>query len=151
MALNKCIFIGRLVRDVELKNVAGDISVANFTIAVDKRYKAKDQNQPTADFIPVVVWRKSAEFAAKYFSKGKQVSVCGALETYTWDKEDGTKGYGFRINAEELGFADSAKNENGNQSAANNTDGNIGGGFGDEFPAEEGFVSVEGFNDDLPF
>lgn len=149
MALNKCIFIGRLVRDVEFKTVGDDVLVANFTIAVDKRYKGKDQKQPTADFIPIVAWRKSGEFAKKYFSKGKQVSVCGSLETYTWEKEDGTKGYGFRINAEELGFADSVKNENGSNNAASS--GNTGDGFGDEFPAEEGFMNPDGFDDDLPF
>ncbi len=148
MALNKCIFIGRLVRDVEFKTVGDNVPVANFTIAVDKRYKGKDQKQPTADFISVAAWRKSAEFAEKYFSKGKQVSVCGSLETYTWEKEDGTKGYGFRINAEELGFADSAKNENGGNNAAS---GNAGGGFDDGFPAEEGFMNPDGFDDDLPF
>lgn len=149
MALNKCIFIGRLVRDVEFKTVAGDVPVANFTIAVDRRYKGKDQEQPTADFVPVVAWRKSAEFADKYFRKGKQISVCGSLETYTWDKEDGTKGHGFRINTEELGFADSAKNENGGNNTVSS--GNTGGGFGDEFPAEEGFMNSDGFDDDLPF
>ena len=105
--MNKVILIGRLTRDVELKTVGEDISVANFTLAVDRRYKSKNGEQPSADFIPVKVWRKTAEFAAKYFHKGKQVYACGSLETYSYEK-DGEQRYGFRINADEIGFADSA-------------------------------------------
>lgn len=147
MALNKCIFIGRLVRDVDVKTVGNDTKVANFTIAVDRRFKQKDKDQPTADFIPVTVWRKSAEFAEKYFRKGKQVSVCGSLETYNWKKEDGSTGYGFRINADELGFADSSKNGNNNAGTAN-----AGDNFDDGFPAEGGFIPADDFeSDDLPF
>ncbi len=146
MGLNKCIFIGRLTRDVELKTVGDNVPVANFTIAVDRRFKPKDDSQDTADFIPVAAWRKSAEFASKYFHKGKQVYVCGAMETYSWEK-DGVKNYGFRINADEIGFADSAKGEGGNNSPGNtNAD--------DDFPAEIGqsFAPVSDFeNEDLPF
>ncbi len=145
--MNKCIFIGRLVRDVELKTVGDNVPVANFTIAVDKRFKPKEDGQPTADFIPIVAWRKSAEFANKHFHKGKQVAICGSLETYTWDKEDGSKGYGFRINAEELRFADSARGEGGNNSSGNSNAGSNSGDF-DDFPAE---IPNGDFDDDLPF
>ncbi len=149
MGLNKCIFIGRVVRDVELKTVGDNVPVANFTIAVDKRFKPKNEDKPTADFIPVVAWRGTAEFATKYFCKGKQIFVCGSLETYTWDKEDGTKGYGFRINADEVGFADSIKGEStGNNSSGNTYVDNNSGGF-DDFPAE--FPNDNDFDDDLPF
>ena len=158
MSLNNCVFIGRLTRDVELKTVGNGTNLANFTIAVDKRYKSKNDNQPTADFIPVSAWRKTADFVSQYFGKGKQVYVRGALETYSYEGSDGNKRYGFRINAEEVGFADSIKsedrkNETQNSVKQQNTSGNF---------IESGFPSANDFDfgdpsnfnvsdDDLPF
>ena len=143
MGLNKSILIGRLVRDVEMRTVGENTNVANFTLAVDRRFKSRDEEQPKADFIPVTVWRKSAEFAEKYFSKGKQVYVCGAIETYSYEK-DGNKVYGFRVNADEIGFADTLKTDDGNQNESNKA-GN------DDFPMD-GFMPQDDFEgDDLPF
>ncbi len=141
--LNNCTFIGRLVRDPEMKTVGG-ANVANFTLAVDKRFKSKNENAPTADFIPVSVWRSAADFVGKYFHKGKQVSVVGSLETYSYDK-GGERRYGFCINANEVGFADSAKAE------GRPSDRNV------DFPVDEeadfsDFGSPNDFSDDdLPF
>lgn len=151
MALNKVILIGRLTRDVELKTVGNDTSLANFTLAVDRRYKSKNEEQPAADFIPVSAWRKTAEFAGKYFHKGKQVYVCGALETYTYE-QNGEKKFGFRVNAEEVGFADSAGNgDSGQGNQFNGNTGNV---------REPDFADASSFDfgdpndfdgDDLPF
>ena len=106
--LNKIVMIGRLTKNPEIKN-AGEIPKAGFTLAVDRPYKSeKGQN---ADFIPVTVWRKSAEFVQRYFTKGKQVYVAGRLETYVYEV-DGQRRYGFRVNAEEVGFADTKHGEN---------------------------------------
>lgn len=142
--LNNCTFIGRLVKDPEIKT-AGETAVANFTIAVDKRFKSKTQGAPTADFIPISVWRSTAEFVGKYFHKGKQVFVVGNLETYTYEK-NGERRYGFRINADEVGFADSVKADEPSKPAAENHD----------FPVDEtvgfsAFHAPEDFDDDLPF
>ncbi len=140
MALNRVILIGRLVRDVEVKTFGEGVKLASFTLAVDRRFKGKDKNQPSADFIPVSVWRKSAEFAEKYFSKGKQVYVSGALETYSYESEGRTM-HGFRINADEIGFADSIKSDN---APAKETDSNT-------YEADEFSDFADAFDDDLPF
>lgn len=150
MGLNSCNFIGRLTRDVEVSTVGeGNIKVANFTIAVDRSYKGKNENEPTADFIPVQVWRKKAEFAESYFSKGKQVYVSGRLETYSYDNKQGQKVYSFRIDASDIGFADTLKGNNGEQSDNNGTytGGNDGFDMSD-FP-DMGPGNFE--DDDLPF
>lgn len=150
MALNKIILIGRLTKDVELKTVGNDTSLANFTLAVDRRYKSKNEEQRTADFIPVSAWRKTAEFAGKYFHKGKQVYVCGALETYTYE-QNGEKKFGFRVNAEEVGFADSVGNGDNKQEKQSNS--NTGNGSELDF-ADVGdfdFGDPNDFEDDLPF
>ena len=150
MGLNKNIYIGRLTRDPEIKMFGENTKVANFTIAVDRRFKSKKENAPTADFIPITAWRSSAEFVEKYFSKGKQVYVFGSLETYSYDK-DGQKVFSFRINADEVGFADSVRNDNGAQQNTGTYTGNTfpdmnsGNQFGQFEPMGE-------FDDDtLPF
>ena len=144
--LNNCTFIGRLVREPEIKTV-GEAKNASFTIAVDRRFKSKNENAPTADFIPVSVWRNTADFVENYFHKGKQVSVVGSLETYSYDK-DGEKRYGFRINASEVGFADSVKSED----KPSKGDIPVDNGFPvDEEADFSGFGDPNAFGDDLPF
>ena len=140
MALNKVILIGNLTKDVEVKMV-GEAKLANFTLAVNRRFKSKNANQPAADYIPVAAWRHNAEFAEKYFSKGKQVYVVGAIETYSYE-QDGKKQYGFRVNAEEVGFAEAAKAE-ATQPAAKVP----------AYATPGGFIPMEsiGTGDDLPF
>ena len=149
MALNEVILIGRLTRDVETQTV-NDALNARFTLAVDRNYKAKGEDKPQADFIPVTVWRRSAEFAEKYFSKGKQVYVVGSLETYTFDK-DGEKRFAFRVNASRIGFADTARA--GQETKAGTQPAN-GGETGNAAPAgfdELNFMEEGEFSDDLPF
>lgn len=150
MGLNNCSFIGRLTRDVDVATVGeNNVKVASFTLAVDRSYKSKNENDPTADFIPVQVWRKKAEFAENYFSKGKQVYATGRLETYSYDK-DGRTVYAFRLKAEDIGFADTLKGSGNAQT--NETDSSRVGNDDNfdisDFPA----MDPEDFEDDtLPF
>ena len=134
--LNKCIFMGRLTKDPEIK-IVGEAKAASFTIAVSRRYKRKDEDKPSADFIQVTAWRSSADFAEKYFAKGKQVFVVGNLETYSYEK-DGERKFSFCINASELGFAAGKRNDDSEKA---NQGGN------NDFP-DFGDLSV---GDDLPF
>lgn len=150
MGLNKTIFIGRLTKDPEIETFGENAKRANFTLAVDRRFKSKKENAPTADFIPITAWRGTAEFIEKYFSKGKQIYVCGWLETYSYEK-DGQKVFSFRVNADEVGFADTARNDNGAQQ-------NMGAYTGNSFPDMNGhsgfgqFEPMGEFDDDtLPF
>ena len=81
MALNNVVIVGRLTKDVELKQ-AGESTVANFTLAVDKPYN-KEKEHPEANWIDCVAWNKTAEFISKYFTKGKKIGVTGSLQTRT--------------------------------------------------------------------
>lgn len=83
MAINNVVVVGRLTKDVELKNV-GETVVSNFTLAVDKP-KAKDKDHPETNWIDCVAWGKTAEFLAKYFAKGNKVGVTGSLQTRTYE------------------------------------------------------------------
>ncbi|MVX63726.1 single-stranded DNA-binding protein [Clostridium chromiireducens] len=83
--LNSVDLIGRLTKDPVLRQTSNNKSVVTFNIAVNK-------GNEQADFIPIVVWNKQAEYVAKYFHQGDKISVNkGRLSTRTYDAGDGSK------------------------------------------------------------
>lgn len=139
--MNKVILMGRLTRSPEVRYSQGaePVAVARYTLAVNRRFKRKDE--PEADFIPCVALGKSGEFAEKYFRKGRLVGVIGRLQVRSWEDKEGKKHWTTEVIIEEQHFAESKKNSNaaapkeGGQAAAD--------GF---YPIDE---SVE--DEDLPF
>lgn len=87
--LNRVVLIGRLANDPELKYTASGIPVATFRLAVDRRPNAQGERE--TDFIPIVAWRQSAEFAANYLTKGRLLAVDGRLQIRSWVAQDGTR------------------------------------------------------------
>lgn len=108
--MNKAFLIGRLGKDPELKTTQSGISVCTFPLAVDDPFN-KDKD---AQWFNIVCWRKTAEFAAKYFFKGRKVAVEGRLQTRSYDAQDGSKRYITEIVADNIEFCDS-KPEGGAQ------------------------------------
>ena len=103
MAYNKVILIGNLTADIELKQTPSGVSTATFTLAVNRKYKNADGSTST-DFITCVAWRKTAEFAAQYFKKGKAMLVEGELQTRSYTDNNGNKRYVTEVLANEVGF-----------------------------------------------
>src|SRR4028118_2275497 len=104
--LNRIILIGRLANDPEAKYTPSGIAVTTFRIAVDRPMSAEARQQgqeKQTDFIDIVAWRQSAEFAANYLGKGRLVAVEGRLQIREWVAQDGQK----RKSAE--GVADNLK------------------------------------------
>lgn len=114
--MNKVVLIGRLTKDPELRFTPGTgNAVASFTLAVD-RYNSKSQKE--ADFIPIVVWNKTAESTANYLNKGSQVAISGRIQTRSYDANDGTKRYVTEVVADAFGgiqFLDRKSNQNNSQ------------------------------------
>ena len=112
--MNKMILMGRLARDPEIRYLAGAErkSVANFVLAVDRKYK-KD-GEKTADFIPCTAFGKSAEFVEKYLRKGIKIALEGHLNTDSYEK-DGKTIYTWNIIVESMEFAESKKSESNEQ------------------------------------
>ena len=102
--LNKAILMGRMAADPELRHTQSNIPVTNFTLAVDRAY-SKGREKIT-DFIDVVAWRSTAEFAFKYFRKGQLVAVCGSIQTRVWKDEQGNKRKAVEVVADEVHFAE---------------------------------------------
>lgn len=115
--MNKVILVGRLTRDPEVKNTTSGKSVASFTLAVDRRFKNKD-GQKEADFVPIVVWGKQAEFAGQYLSKGSQIGVSGRLQVRSYDAQDGQRRYVTEVVADEINFLNTGKKDGGNSANA---------------------------------
>lgn len=105
--MNRVELIGRLTKDVEARYSQGEnaMCIARFTLAVDRKYK-KD-GEATADFINIVAFSKSGEFAEKYFFKGMKVAVSGRIQTGSYTNKEGQKVYTTEVVAEELEFCES--------------------------------------------
>ena len=103
--MNRVELIGRLTKDIELRT-AGTTSVAKFNLAVDKNRKVKD-GEATADFIPITIFGKAAENAAKYIGKGRLVAVAGRIQSGSYDK-DGKRIYTLDVIGDEIQFLDRA-------------------------------------------
>ncbi|ADL53240.1 single-stranded DNA-binding protein [Clostridium cellulovorans] len=144
--MNKAVLIGRLVRDPELKFAQGTgTAVANFTIAVDRRFSSKDGQKET-DFIPIVVFGKIAETVANYTTKGKLIGVSGRIQTRTYDAQDGGKRYVTEVVSDEVQFLEwgNGNQQSNNQSQSSNQ--GFGGGFDDNFTSP-----CDDSDDSIPF
>ena len=78
--INRVVLVGRLTRDVEVTKKQSGISLARFTVAVNRRY-----NRDQTDFINCVAWIQTADFLGQYAKKGALVSVEGSIQTSSYD------------------------------------------------------------------
>lgn len=137
--------MGRLTRDVEMRQTPNGVSLARFSIAVNRRFAGKDAQQQ-ADFINCVAWRQTGEFIARYFQKGSMIAVVGSIQSRSWDGNDGKKQYATEVIVDEAYFTGS-KSEN---STGGNTDfsdsglDNLNSQYGEDF-------ATIGDEEDLPF
>ena len=106
--LNRIIVMGRMTRDPELRRTNSGTAVASFSLAVDRDFKSLSGEKET-DFIDVVVWRNTAEFVSKYFSKGRMAVVEGRLQLRDWTDKDGNKRRTAEIVADSVYFGDSER------------------------------------------
>ena len=139
MALNRIVIMGRMVKDPELRRTGAGVAVASFTLAVERDFKGQNGEKET-DFIDVVVWRQTAEFVSKYFSKGRVAVVEGRLQLRDWQDKDGNKRRNAEIIADNVYFGDS-KSDGASQ--AQNRE--------DLVRRMNGFAQIEETDGDLPF
>lgn len=87
MSLNRTTLQGRLTRDVELRSTKSGAPVASFTIAWSEKYKEQERKL----FLPCVAWKSTAELLSRYFKKGSELVVEGALTSRQWEDKNGNK------------------------------------------------------------
>lgn len=103
MSVNKCLFIGNLTADPEIRTMPNGEQVANFTIALNERYKAKDGNiVENVEYVRIVLYRRLAEIAGQYLTKGSQVYIEGRLKTRKWQDSNGQDRYTTEIQGDNL-------------------------------------------------
>lgn len=83
--LNQLVIVGRLVKDVELKETEGGKKVGYITLAVSRPYK-NAEGQYDTDFIDCVLWTAVAENTAEYCQKGNLVGIKGRIQTRVVDE-----------------------------------------------------------------
>lgn len=103
--MNKVILIGRLCADPEFRQTTSGIPVCRIRIAVN-RPKQKDKEQQ-ADFINCTAWRSTAEFIARYFSKGSKIVVEGQLRNNDYTDQNNVKHYSIDVLIEGVEFGES--------------------------------------------
>ena len=84
--MNKVTLLGRLTQDPEIRYTNSGKAVASFTMAVDRPGKEK-----VTDFIPVVLWNKTAETVGNYVSKGQRLLIEGRLQVRSYENSNGEK------------------------------------------------------------
>lgn len=121
------------------------MAIARFTLAVDRRFKR--DGEPSADFINIVCFGKTAEFVERYVRKDSgKIAVYGRIQTGSYTNKDGARVYTTDVVAEEVEFGGS-KSDNGN--ATNNAPAKA----SKPAPASaEGFMNIpDGLDEELPF
>ncbi|MPN17666.1 Single-stranded DNA-binding protein A [bioreactor metagenome] len=110
--MNSVILIGRTTKEPELKILANSgTAVANFNIAVDREFQVKGKDKMT-DFFNIVIFGKSAEYAANYLKKGKLCAVKGSIQNRTYETKEGEKRYITEIVADRLQILEWEKEQN---------------------------------------
>ena len=101
--MNSTVLMGRLTRDCEVRYTTTGKCVCQFTLAVDRPFTNQD-GQREADFIPVVLWGKTAELAGNSLQKGHRVLIHGRIQTRSYDAKDGSKRYVTEVIADSMEF-----------------------------------------------
>ena len=148
--INRVVLTGRLTRDLELKTTQSGLSVASFTIAVNRQF-TDSQGKREADFINCVIWRKAAENLCKFTHKGSLIGVDGRLQTRSYDNNNGQKVFVTEVVVDSFSLLE-PKNESqtNNQSSNNNSYSNANTATEpDPFAGNGDTVDIS--DDDLPF
>lgn len=140
--MNVAVLMGRLTDEPKITYTQQQLQIARYTLAVDRRFK--QENGPTADFIPCVAFGRGADFAEKYLHKGLRITVSGRIQTGSYVNKDGQKVYTTEVVVDSQEFADAkkesteARRENAPAPAYQ--------------PPDDDFVQVpEGLEEELPF
>ena len=143
--MNKVILMGRLTKDVEMRQTPNGVSLARFSIAVTRRFK-NSNGEYDADFINCVAWRQTGEFIARYFQRGSMIAIVGSIQTRSWDGNDGKKQYATEVIVDEAYFTGSKSESStgGNTDLSDSSLDDLNSQYGEDF-------ATIGDEEDLPF
>ena len=125
--INRVILVGRLTKDPEYRQTPNGVSVATFTLAVNRPF-TNSQGEREADFINVVVFRRQAENVNNYLSKGSLAGVDGRIQSRNYENNEGRRVFVTEVVADNVQFLEPKNNnqqnnqsqQQGQESANNN-------------------------------
>ncbi len=148
MSFNKITIIGNLGRDPELRYTPQGDAVCDFSVAVNDRKRDKaGEWQDVVTWFKVTFWRKQAENASKYLTKGRQVYVEGRLQTEEWTDRDGNNRFTLAIQGTDIQFLGEIRSD-GSDSNPTQTSANTYPSSNDDF---SGQATSQAGDDDIPF
>ena len=104
MNLNRVIIMGRLCADPDFRQTQSGVPCCRIRLAVNRPTKQGEEQK--ADFINVSCWRATAEFVARFFSKGKMAIVEGCLRNNDYTDQNGVKHYSMDVLAQQVMFGE---------------------------------------------
>jgi len=137
--MNSIVIKGRVSKDVELKTIGDGKEVANFSVAVNRRFK-KDE----ADFFNVVAWGKTGVFINTFFKKGQEIILHGEMQCRKWTDADGKNRYAWDLLADLAEFCGSKNDSNNSVSTQSDP-------LQSFIADNSNFEEISMGDDDLPF
>lgn len=108
--MNQVTFVGRLCRQVELKELADSLAVTNNVIAVTRPFKDRNGESVT-DFIPFTAWNGIAKTLHKYACKGQRVAIAGTMQSRNYKNDQDQEIYVIECNVSELTLLDKPRSK----------------------------------------
>lgn len=117
MNLNKVILIGRLTNDPEAKTIPSGQTVCSFGLATNRVWTNQEtkQKEEKTEFHSIVLWRRLAEIASQYLSKGSLVLIEGRVQTRSWQDQAGNKRYRTEIVGDNIQLGPKAFSQSNSQ------------------------------------
>lgn len=109
--INNFILQGRFVKDLDLRYTSSGKAVASSTVASQRNFK-NGNGEYESDFIPVVIWGKTAETVANHFKKGNEILLVGRIQTRNYDNDQGQKIYITEMVVESFSFTSGNRDNN---------------------------------------
>ncbi|MGM7689797.1 single-stranded DNA-binding protein [Staphylococcus felis] len=134
--LNRVVLVGRLTKDPEYRTTPSGVSVATFTLAVNRTF-TNAQGEREADFINCVVFGKQAENVKKFLNKGNSAGVDGRLQSRSYENKEGQRVYVTEVVCDSVQFLEPKNNSQSKQQQGQTQDN----------PFENASID----DDDLPF
>lgn len=93
MNLNKVFLIGRLTQDPQVRTTTAGQTVCSFGLATNRigRDPTTGETKKSTEYHNIVLWRRLAEIASQYLTKGSLVFIEGRIQTRNWQDASGNQ------------------------------------------------------------
>lgn len=108
--INRVVLVGRITKDVDLKQTSSNIYVTQFTLAVNRAF-TNESGERQADFIQCVAWRNQAENMHKFVKKGNLLGIEGRISTRSYEDNDGRTVYVTEVVCDSVQFLESKNSQ----------------------------------------